>query len=211
MKPDWYHDQRQEVERILSLYPEKRSAIMPLLHLAQGARGYLTEEDMAAIAELIGETTAYVESVASFYAMYRRRPHGRFLMIVCDGLSCMLRGSERLTAQLEELLGIKAGETTPDGAITLETTHECLAACEGAPCLQVNHEYYLNVDEEKAARLVEALREAGTKAASNGKADGHGADLSSLALPPEPAPPPAGTGNGAGREAGQATRGARES
>lgn len=184
MKPQWCTEQRGEVERILSLYPVKRSAIMPLLHLAQASRGYLAQEDLEAVAELVGETVAYVESVASFYVMYRRKPHGHYLVIVCDGLSCMLRGSGRLTAELEKLLGVKAGETTPDGLVTLETTHECLAACEGGPCLQVNHEYYLNVDSGKAARLVAALRA--------GKRNGQVVDVRDLDLPPDPAPAPAG-------------------
>src|SRR5690606_3504104 len=153
-------------------------------------RGYLTQEDLAAVGELIGETTAYVESVASFYVMYRRQPKGRFEIVVCDGLSCMLRGSEQLTAQLEELLGVRAGETTADGLITLETTHECLAACEGGPCLQVNHEYYLNVDRAKAERLVEALRKAGRQGVT---------DLSACDMPPEPAPAPANAAQHAGR------------
>lgn len=180
--PAWCHEKRDEVERLLSLYPQKRSAILPLLHLAQEARGYLTEEDFAAIGELVGETTAYVESTASFYAMYRRKPHGKYLVIVCEGLSCMLGGCEQLKARLEDLLGIKAGETTPDGLVTLEATHECLAACEGAPCLQVNHEYYLNVDEQKAARLVESIRASA--------ASGHVGDVYQLALKPEVAPAP---------------------
>lgn len=182
MTVDWRRDRRDEVEAILARYPEKRSAIMPLLHLAQEVRGYVTEDDLAAVGELIGETTAYVESVASFYVMYRRQPKGRFEIVVCDGLSCMLRGSEQLTAQLEDLLGVRAGETTADNLITLETTHECLAACEGGPCLQVNHEYYLNVDRAKAERLVEALRKAGREGVT---------DLDRCDLPPDPAPAPA--------------------
>lgn len=181
--PKWLADNRDEVDAIIARYPEKRSAIMPLMHLVQREKGYLDEDDFAHIGQLVGETTAYVESVASFYVMYRRKPHGKYTILVCEGLSCMLRGSERLASRLEEGLGIKDGETTPDGLVTLERTHECLAACEGAPCLQVNYEYYMNVDDEKADRLVAALLETGSQAEG---------DLSKLALPPDPAPLPGG-------------------
>lgn len=188
--PKWYTDNREEVDAIIARYPEKRSAIMPLMHLAQREKGYLDEEDFAYIGRLVGQTTAYVESVASFYVMYRRKPHGKYTVVVCEGLSCMLRGSERLAARLEERLGIKDGETTPDGLVTLERTHECLAACEGGPCLQVNYEYYMNVDDEKADRLVDALLEAGSREGDDaGQPIG---DVSRLSLPPDPAPFPGG-------------------
>lgn len=164
MKPAWVTERAEEVQAIIRRYPQSKSAVMPLLHLAQEVRGYVAREDMAAIAELLGLTEAYVESVCSFYSLFFREPVGKYVIHVCNNLTCGLRGAERLVRDLEEILGIKAGETTPDGLFTLLVTGECIAACDGAPAMQVNLEYCLGVDRAKAEKIIEALRRGATPA-----------------------------------------------
>lgn len=156
-EPAWVTERAAEIERIIARYPVKRSATMPLLHLAQDARGYVADDDIVAVAELLDETPAFVESVCSFYSMYHRKPKGTYHLVVCGNLSCGLLGSQRLIKALEETLGIKVGETTPDGRVSLEVTSECLAACDQAPCLQCNVEYVTKCTPEKGAELARAL------------------------------------------------------
>lgn len=142
---------------ILSRYPRPKSALIPLLHLAQEQDGYVTEEAMEHIAELIGITPAEVLGTCSFYEMFKREPVGTYLVNVCTNISCMLLGGEELLHHLEERLGIKAGGTTPDGMFTLEDV-ECIAACTEAPCLQVNYRYHYKVTPEQADALIDDLR-----------------------------------------------------
>jgi NADH-quinone oxidoreductase subunit E len=115
-------------EDIIGRYPVKRSALIPLLHLAQEQDGYLSEDAMAHVAELVGVTTAQVLGTASFYEMFKREPVGDYVVNVCTNISCMLRGGEDLLEHLESRLGIHAGSTTADGKFTLEDV-ECIAAC----------------------------------------------------------------------------------
>lgn len=160
----WWEARAAEVEAILAAYPVRRSALLPLLHLAQESRGYLVAEDLQQVAGLIGETRAYVESVASFYGLYRWAPQGQFEITVCRNLSCELLGAAAVAGALEAALGVREGETTPDGRFTLRETHECLAACDGAPCLQVNLRYVLHLTPERARWLVGELRRHGEAA-----------------------------------------------
>jgi NADH-quinone oxidoreductase E subunit len=133
-----------------------RSALLPALHIAQEEAGYLTSEAIEAVAEVLNLTTDDVKSVATFYTMYYHRPHGKKVIGVCTGISCYLRNSDPLVEHLEEKLGIKRGETTPDGNFTLECV-ECLASCGTAPVLQVNGEFVENVTLETATALVDEL------------------------------------------------------
>ncbi|HEY8424842.1 MAG TPA: NAD(P)H-dependent oxidoreductase subunit E [Limnochordales bacterium] len=157
MTPEWAQ-RRAVVEEILQRYPERRSAIMPLLHLAQESRGYIALEDIEAIAEILGMTPAQVESVASFYALYVRRPQGRHTLTVCSNLACVLGGARSLVDHLRRRLGVEPGETTGDGLFTLQVTGECLAACDQAPVLQVDGYYVHRATPDKVDRLLEALR-----------------------------------------------------
>ncbi|HEX6972043.1 MAG TPA: NAD(P)H-dependent oxidoreductase subunit E [Limnochordia bacterium] len=157
-KPAWVEERAAEIEQIIARYPKKQSAVMPLLHLAQECRGYVAREDMAAIGEILGLTEASVESVCTFYSLFYREPVGKYVIHVCNNLTCGLCGSERLVKKLEELLGIRAGQTTPDGLVTLLVTGECIAACDGAPAMQVNLEYFLKVNDARAEEIVAALR-----------------------------------------------------
>ena len=142
---------------IISRYPRSRSALIPLLHVAQEQDGWVSEDAMVHIAELLELTTAEVLGTASFYGMFKRKPVGRYVVSVCTNISCLLVGGEELLEHCEQTLGIKAGATTADGMFTLEDV-ECIAACTEAPCLQVNYRYFLNVAHEEFDALVGDLR-----------------------------------------------------
>ncbi len=144
-------------EEIIGRYPVRKSALIPLLHLAQEQDGHVTEDAMEHIAELVGSTPAEVLGTASFYEMLKREPVGDYLVNVCTNISCMLLGGEELLGHLERRLGIKAGSTTPDGKFTLEDV-ECIAACTEAPCLQVNYRYFHRISHEQADELIDDLR-----------------------------------------------------
>lgn len=147
----------KRAEAIIARYPQRRSALIPLLHLVQEQDGHVTEDGMAHLAELLGITPAEVLGTASFYEMFKLHETGRNLIGICTNISCMLLGAYELMEHAEEALGVKAGGTTPDGEFTLESM-ECLAACGGAPCLQVNYRYFENMTPEAFDRLVADLR-----------------------------------------------------
>jgi NADH-quinone oxidoreductase subunit E len=157
-------DQRRDAESIIARYPEKRSAMLPLLYLVQSAEGHLSREGLREVGELLGIRTAEVESVATFYTMFRMRPTGRYVVAVCTNVSCALLGAKRLYERAEEVLGPDAEEVTADGAITLHE-EECLGACEQAPLVQVNWLNYARMTEEQLVDLLGQLR-AGTPPAS---------------------------------------------
>lgn len=146
---------------ILARYPagRGRSAIMPLLRLAQERDGYVTSEAIAEVGEILGLSSAEVLAVASFYSMFHLKPKGRHVISVCHNLACNLMGAEGIIEHLEEVLGVGSeGGTTADGAFTVERA-ECLAACDAAPCLQVDYDaMHAKVTPEGAEALVEELR-----------------------------------------------------
>ncbi len=142
---------------IIARYPRPRSALIPLLHLAQEQDGYVTDEAMEHIGELVGITPAEVLGTCSFYEMLKREPVGKYLVNVCTDISCLLMGGEELLEHAEEVLDVKAGNTTADGLFTLEDV-ECQAACTEAPCLQVNYRYFTNLEHGDLDQLLEDLR-----------------------------------------------------
>jgi len=144
-------------EEILSRYPVKKSALIPLLHLAQEQAGYVSEEAMQHIAELVEVTPAEVLGTCSFYEMFKREPVGKFLVNICTNISCQLLGAEELLHHAEKTLRVKPGGTTDDGLFTLEDV-ECLAACTEAPCLQVNYRYINKVSTADFDQLISDLR-----------------------------------------------------
>ena len=144
-------------QEIISRYPRPRSATIPLLHLAQEQDGWVTDEAMAHIGELVGATSAEVYGTASFYEMFKFHPVGRYVINICGTMSCALMGAEELMHHAEEKLGVKLGETTPDGMFTVERA-ECQAACTEAPCLQANYRYRFRVTAESFDQLVDDLR-----------------------------------------------------
>jgi NADH-quinone oxidoreductase subunit E len=147
---------RATAEQIVARYPHTRSALLPLLHLVQSQEGYVSPEGVAFCADVLGLSKAEVGGVATFYTMYKRRPCGEFLISVCTNLSCQLKGGEEIYARLEESLGVGHDETTADGRFTLEHA-ECLAACDFAPVLTVNYEFYDDQTVESAVAVVDAL------------------------------------------------------
>jgi NADH-quinone oxidoreductase subunit E len=142
---------------IVGRYPVAKSATIPLLHLAQEQDGYVTDEAMEQIAELVGTTPAQVLGTCSFYEMFKREPVGTYLVNICTNISCQIMGGEELLHHAEQTLGIKAGGTTPDGAFTLEDV-ECIAACTEAPCLQVNYRYRHRITVDEFDALIDDLR-----------------------------------------------------
>jgi NADH-quinone oxidoreductase subunit E len=147
---------RRELEAIVSRYPGKEAAILPALHLAQREFGYVSDEAIVYVASLLGFTPARIEGVATFYTMYNRKPVGRYHVQICGNLSCSLLGAEHLIEHVSKRLGIKPGETTPDGKFTL-TKVECLGSCGTAPVLQLNDDYHENLTEEKIDTLLDGL------------------------------------------------------
>ena len=142
---------------IIGRYPRPKSALIPLLHLAQEQDGYVADDAMEHLAELVGVTPAEVLGTCSFYEMFKREPVGDYLVNVCSNISCLLLGGEELLHHMESRLGIKAGSTTADGTFTLEDV-ECIAACTEAPAIQVNYRYFHQVTDDDFDRLVDDLR-----------------------------------------------------
>jgi NADH-quinone oxidoreductase subunit E len=142
---------------VMARYPDPRSALIPLVHMAQEQDGYVTEDAMQHIAELLGATPAEVYGTASFYGMFKFHPVGRYVVDVCTNISCLLAGAGELLEHAEGVLGVRAGATTADGMFTLEDV-ECIAACTVAPCVQVNYRYFPSQTPERFDRLVEDLR-----------------------------------------------------
>jgi len=146
----------QRADDTIALYPQKRSAMLPLLHLVQEQNGHLTEAGMAHVGELLGVTSAEVLGTASFYDMYFTEPVGRHLVSVCTNIACLLQGGYELLEHAENRLGVRAGGTTSDGEFTLEEV-ECIALCGNAPCLTVNWRFFGDVTNESFDSLVDDL------------------------------------------------------
>ncbi len=151
-------DIRQRAEDLVALYPHKRSAMLPLLHLVQEQDGYLTEEGMTEVAELTGTTPAEVRGTATFYDMFHLEPVGKYVVGICTNIACLLAGGEELLEHATKTLGCAVGATSADGLFTLEET-ECLADCNIAPTVQVNHRYVRTTTPEALDALVAELRD----------------------------------------------------
>jgi len=149
--------------KLIGRYPEgrARSALLPLLYLAQGEQGYVSKEAMGEIAELLDLTRAEVAAVSTFYTMFKRHPQGRWLISICTQPSCTLAGANEVKKALEDECGIGCGGTTEDGLLSLEEV-ECLCACDGAPVVSVNYENYEKLSPEQLVEIVRTLRGGGT-------------------------------------------------
>ena len=156
MSPEIAERVRRQVEDLLSRYPRPQAALLPVLHCLQKERGFLSPQDEQWVAERMGLTPVQVKEVVTFYTMFRRQPAGKYHLQVCSNLSCWLAGGDDLLAYLESRLGIKVGETSPDGRFTLSQV-ECLGACDEAPCLMVNLDYHTGLDRNKIDRLLGEL------------------------------------------------------
>ena len=151
------HDNLLRARSLVALYPQKRSALVPILHVLQEQDGYLTPDGIEHVAELLDLTPAEVRGTASFYEMFHLEPVGKYVVAVCTNVACMLEGSYELLEHMEESLGVHPGGTTDDGAFTLEDA-ECLALCGNGPCLTVNWRYFGDMTPERWDALAEDLR-----------------------------------------------------
>jgi NADH-quinone oxidoreductase subunit E len=151
--------EKKEIDHWLAKYPEdqRQSAVLAALRELMHTDGYLKTEKMDAVADYIGMPEISVYEVGSFYSMYETKPVGRHNISVCTNVSCMLCGSDKIVEHIESKLGIKTGESTPDGKFYLKKEEECLAACCGAPMMQVNHVYYENLTPEKVDEILDNL------------------------------------------------------
>lgn len=154
---EWPDDVKAEVADAISHYPVKRSAVLPLLWIAQRTWGWVPPAALRLVARTLELNEPEVFGVATFYTMFNLQPVGRHHLQVCMTLSCSLMGSDRLFRHLERKLGVGHGETTPDGRFTLRRV-ECLAACGGGPCMQVGLDYHEDLDEAKVDALLEKLK-----------------------------------------------------
>jgi NADH-quinone oxidoreductase subunit E len=150
-------DNLVRARQLIALYPHKRSALIPVLHVLQEQDGYLSPDGIEDVAELLELTPAEVRGTASFYDMFHLEPIGRYLVAVCTNIACMLDGAYELLEHMQESLGVHPGGTTPDGVFTLEDA-ECLALCGNAPCVTVNWRFFGNMTPERWDALVEDLR-----------------------------------------------------
>lgn len=150
----------EQIKDLAARYPSSQSAIIPALWAAQHEQGYVTAEAMHEIAEHLGLPPSLIEATASFYSMFLTRPEGRHDVVICVNAPCMLRGADEMVAYLERQLGVRDGQTTPDGAITWHSTIECLGACGGAPMMQVDHRFEEDLTPERIDAIIERLRTA---------------------------------------------------
>ncbi|HGG58578.1 MAG TPA: NAD(P)H-dependent oxidoreductase subunit E [Gammaproteobacteria bacterium] len=150
---------KAEIDDWLSRYPEDRreSAVLGALRAVQHEDHYLSREMMDAVADYIGMPEIAVYEVASFYSMFNLEPVGRHEISICTNISCMLRGSDAVVDYIEKKLGVKLGESTPDGKFFLKKEEECLAACCGAPMMQVDHVYHTDLTPEKIDEILDGL------------------------------------------------------
>jgi NADH-quinone oxidoreductase E subunit len=156
-RPEFTAEQLAEVQRLQGLYPDKRGALLPVLHLAQDAFGYISLEVEERVAALFGLTAAHVHEVVTFYTLYFQQPKGRHVVSVCHNLSCHLLGAKTIVDHLTQRLGVEVGATTPDGRVTLQSV-ECLCACEQAPMMQVDDRYLGNLTPAKVDLILEGLQ-----------------------------------------------------
>jgi len=158
-----------DAQAIVDRYPQPRSALLPMLHLVQSEEGYVSPDGIAFCAAQLGLTTAEVAAVATFYTQYKRHPNGTYTVGVCTNTLCAVMGGDEIFRSLEEHLGVGHDETTEDGVVTLEKV-ECNAACDYAPVVMVNWEFFDNQTPESAKRLTDDLRRGADVAPTRGAA-----------------------------------------
>lgn len=147
----------RKYNKILSRYPEKRAAIIPVLALAQREFGWISQEVSDYVGELMGYPPADVLSVATFYTLLRKKPVGKYHLEICRNVSCWLKGATACMKETEQVLGVRAQQITPDGMFSWDFT-ECLASCGTAPAMQVGDRYFENITPEQMGEIIEALR-----------------------------------------------------
>lgn len=154
MLAEKYPDQ---IQALLARYPQRKSAILHLMHLAQNEYGYLSEEAMSEVAEIAGVDRTHVLSLAGFYSLFNEEPTGRYVLEICNDLACALRGADEFVQMACDRLGVGVSETTDDGLFTVRTVM-CLGACDRVPMLQCNLKFYENLEESTFDALISQLR-----------------------------------------------------
>ena len=147
----------KQAKKIVKLYPQKRSALGPLLHLAQSKDGYISDDSVSVISELVGITEVQVKSVSTFYSMYKQEPTGKYLLSVCKSISCEINNSNSIIDVVKDFTGLSNNETDEEGLFTFEAV-ECIGACGGAPAIQVNYETVEGLSKENTLNLCEWLK-----------------------------------------------------
>lgn len=161
----WSEEEQRELDEILKKYPpdRKMSAVLSALYLAQREKNWLDDEDIAVVAEALDVSVTHVHSIIGFYTLFRKKPAGKYMVQVCTDLPCALRGAEDFYKRLCDRMGLGPyGGTTDDGLFTVEEV-VCIAACDKAPCLQINLEYFENLTDEQIDEVIAKLREAEAK------------------------------------------------
>jgi NADH-quinone oxidoreductase subunit E len=157
VSPEFSAQTKERIKEIISLYPRKEASLLPVLHLAQQELGYISSEAERWVAEMLGIKPIKVREAVTFYTMFYQEKLGKYHIQVCSNLTCSLLGSEKLIDYLMEKLNIQMGQTTLDGMFTLSTV-ECLGACEEAPCMQINFDYYGNLNKKKVDSILAGLK-----------------------------------------------------
>ena len=147
----------EKFKHLVSVYPQKRSALIPMLLLAQKEHGYVKAETIEYVGKYLDLNPSEVDSIMSFYTLLRRQPVGKYHILICTNLACLLQGSDDIVACIKRKLGIGLGEVTKDGLFSA-IEFECLGSCTTAPCVQVNGEFHENLDVEKTEKLLDELR-----------------------------------------------------
>lgn len=147
----------KKIDELLKKYPRKDAALLPLLHLFQERDGWISKESMEKAAQILEIPTSRVRGVATFYTMYNKEKVGRYFIQVCTNIACHLLEARKIVEHIEKKLGIKVGETTPDGKFSLITV-ECLGSCGTAPMMQINNDYYENLTIEKVDSILDGLK-----------------------------------------------------
>ncbi len=149
-------DELSAITEIRSHYPERQAALLPVLRMAQERAGWLSAEVMEEVARVLDLPPAHVAGIASFYTLFHKKKAGNYVVQICRNLSCSLLGAEELIAHAEQKLGAAEGQTSANGRFTLQTV-ECIAACDGAPCLQIGDDYHLDITPEKFDAIIDGL------------------------------------------------------
>ncbi|MGB0909549.1 MAG: NADH-quinone oxidoreductase subunit NuoE [Nitrospirales bacterium] len=158
---------KDEVDELLSRYLVKRSALLPLLYIAQREEGYVSESAMKEIAKILGLTPSQVFETVTFYSMYNLKPIGKFHVQVCRSLMCALVGSDSIVEWIQKKLDVSSGQTTKDGNFTLSVV-ECLGSCGTGPMMQINDDYYERLTEEKVGQILDELKQNGSCSMKSG-------------------------------------------
>jgi len=157
VSPEFSEQTKKKIKEIISLYPQKQASLLPVLHLTQQEFGYIPVEAEKSVAKMLGIKPIRVREAVTFYSMLHLKKIGKYHIQVCSNLSCSLLGAEKLIDYLRDKLKIEPGQTSPDGKFTLSTV-ECLGACEEAPCMQINFDYFGNLDKKKIESILADLK-----------------------------------------------------